>query len=105
MYSGISLEVREKKAKDYKEGFERIQSMLDSLLALQEMIVSIKGETLEFSTVGRNGLASVLGALSREGWDGLKKMPLVYEFRDLVGVEKPWAYPHEEQEEGTPPLS
>lgn len=105
MYSDISLEVREKKAKDYKEGFERIQSMLDSLLALQEMIVSNKGETLEFSTVGRNGLASVLGALSREGWEGLQRMPLIYEFRQLIGLEGPWQYPHEEQEEGTPPLS
>ena len=105
MYSGISLEVREKKAKDYKEGFERIQSLLDGLTALQEMVVSEKCETLEFSTVGRNGLASVLGALSHEGWEGLKKMPLVYEFRQLIGVEGPWEYPREEQEDGTPPLS
>lgn len=86
MCSALSSEAREEKAKAYHDGFTRIQGVLDSFIALRELLEKT-GDDSHLSNDGLAGLGKLLDILNRAGWDALEKMPLAYEFRTLIGLE------------------
>ena len=85
MCSALCLDAREKKAKAYHDGFTRMQGVLDSFIALRELLEKA-GDDAYLSADGLAGLAHLLDILNRAGWDALEKMPFAYEFRKLIGL-------------------
>lgn len=73
-------------ARGYRDGYNGIQRVLDSLLAIQELADGGSDQGLILSSDARLGLVNLLAMLGRAGDDCLGKMPHPQDFPGLLGT-------------------